>query len=259
MRTVTIGKLIHIGTSLRYLQDVTVEFNLSKEDGGVIDNIGQLLAAFDDYSMPVTTRAARPLREFRDRLLGDDSKEHLNESDCDELRSIVGSLRDTLFAEAGGLFTFITSEKRYSTEKLLSSVKSLMAPSVFDAMPYIAQIDFGEAGKCVAFERSTAAAFHVLRGTEDVLRQFYVSIVKRGRVEPLLWGPMVTHLRKRSIGSEALDQLDIIRKNFRNPTQHPDKVYDVEEAQSLFSLCTHAVEQLTQHERYVAPEAPEAD
>lgn len=216
MRTVAISRFIGIGTAMRFLQDASPTHKL-REKGGIIYNVDRLLSAFDDHSMPVSTRAAKPLREFRDKTIKDESKKRLNESDCKELTTIVYSLRGTILAESKGLFTFVTSEKRYPTERLLNEVKSLMAPKVFDAMPYIAQIDFDESGKCVAFERSTAAAFHLLRGTEDVLRQFYRSIVKRGRVEPLLWGPMVSHLRKRNVGSAALDQLDLLEKTFEIP------------------------------------------
>jgi hypothetical protein len=94
------------------------------------------------------------------------------------------------------------------------------------------------------FEEATAAAFHLMRGTEAVLRDLYVRWVKRDRIpEPRMWGLMINHLRKRNSAPPKvlLDHLDGIRTNFRNPTQHPDATYDIHEAQDLFSVCVDAV------------------
>jgi hypothetical protein len=47
---------------------------------------------------------------------------------------------------------------------------------------------------------------------------------------------MIASMRARSKPPPAalLDNLDGLRRNFRNPTQHPEKVYDIHEAQDLF-------------------------
>jgi len=157
----------------------------------------------------------------------------------------MDDLRNTLFAEAQGNVAFILTDKRIDVNKLLSAVPALMAPGVFDSLPDVARYDFMEAGKCIAFELPTAAAFHLLRGTEGMLRHFYCSLVRRGRVEPL-WGPMVESLRRRRTPPPAplLDNLDNIRRSFRNPTQHPDKIYDIQEVQDLFGLCVDAVNRM---------------
>jgi len=38
--------------------------------------------------------------------------------------------------------------------------------------------------------------------------------------------------------------LDNIRRSFRNPTQHPDKIYDIQEVQDLFGLCIDAINRM---------------
>lgn len=156
------------------------------------------------------------------------------------------TLEHTFAAEAGGRSAFVVTEKRIDVEKLLSDVSGLLIPAVFDSMPEIAKYDFTEAGKCIAFDRPTAAAFHLLRATESVLREFYCSIVKQNRVRVLLWKPMVEHLKKRrkKPPEELLNHLDHIRNSFRNPTQHPEKIYDIQEVQDLFSLCIDVVNRM---------------
>jgi hypothetical protein len=212
----------------------------------VLENINVFLDYLREFKLPVTERAAFDLQQLRDRLAKSDSGHELTSDEASELAKVMGDLRKTLFAEAKGNVAFIVTDKRIDVNKLLADMSALMAPNVFDSLPDIAQYDFIEAGKCIAFELPTAAAFHLLRGTEALLRHFYCSFVKRGRVD-ILWGPMVSHLRSRKTPSPSplLDNLDNIRRSFRNPTQHPDKTYDIEEAQDLFGLCIDVVNRMT--------------
>ena len=78
-------------------------------------------------------------------------------------------------------------------------MSSLFAPNVLNSLPPIAQFDFGEAGKCIAFERPTAAAFHILRATEGVLRFYYIRMIRHGRISTLMWGPVVADLRLHNL------------------------------------------------------------
>lgn len=244
MESKRISRYIDFGTELRYLQDIEAGWNVHGEDM-ILENINRFFAHLLEFNLPVTQRAAYELRQLRDKLAQSDSGHKLTADEGSELSRIMDNLRNTLFAEARGNVAFIITDKRIDVNKLLADMPALMAPSVFDSLPDIAQYDFIEVGKCIAFELPTAAAFHLLRGTEAVLRYFYCSIVKRGRVE-ILWGPMVEHLRTRktSLPRPLLDNLDNIRRSFRNPTQHPDKVYDIQEVQDLFGLCIDVVNRM---------------
>ncbi len=62
-----------------------------------------------------------------------------------------------------------------------------------------------------------------------------------------MWGPMIISLRKRKKSRPPdvlLNNLDNIRVSFRNPTQHPEKIYDIQEAQDLFGLCVDVVSRM---------------
>ena len=200
-----------------------------------MDNIDKVLTRLKEYELPVTQRVASKLYKFRDKLAKSGSKHRLTDDEAFNLSEIMQDVRKTLSAESKGKVAFIVTDKRIDVNKLLSDVPGLMAPGVFNSLPEIARYDFMEAGNCIAFELPTAAAFHLLRGTESVLRKLYCSIVRRGRVE-LLWYPIVASLRKRrtQLPAPLLDHLDHIRCNFRNPTQHPEKIYDIQEVQNLF-------------------------
>jgi hypothetical protein len=190
------------------------------------------------------------LEEWRLELptLEDETTRKVTRKEADEISKSALTLEAAIFAEAAGIHTFVTRDKRFEVRKLLEDVRSLMAPDVFEALPEIAKYDFGEAGRCIAFEAPTAAAFHLMRGTEDVLKWFYTSIVKRNRRQ-LMWASMVKHLGERRNGPPEilLTMLNSLRVNFRNPTQHPDKIYDVEEAQDLLVLSIDVVNRMVKY------------
>lgn len=244
MLSKSILRYINLGTRFRFLQDAKKGWR-AHGDTWILENIDAFFAYLEEFELPVTQRAADKLRAFRDELAKSDSEHRLTDEEASELSDIITDVRKTLFAEAQGNVAFIVTDKRIDVNKLLSDVPALMAPGVFDSLPDMAQYDFIEAGKCIAFELPTAAAFHLLRGTEGVLRHFYCAVVRRNRAV-LLWGPMVESLRRRRKPPTAplLDNLDNIRRSFRNPTQHPDKIYDIQEVQDLFGLCIDAVNRL---------------
>jgi hypothetical protein len=159
-------------------------------------------------------------------------------------------------SEIEGFHAFAYTEKRISIDKLLSKVGDLFAESVYTDMPEMAQYDFTEAGKCIACELPTAAAFHVLRGTECILRKCYASHITTSPNQFLDWAKIVKELSDLNddpLPKELLDHLDNIRKSFRNPTAHPEKRYDLDEAQDLFNLCVDVVNRIykTDYELYL--------
>lgn len=238
---------IALGGRLRYLEDVSAGIRLGPKDLP-LGNLRRLPEDLKGAGLPVSERAydfhlSALCVELADAV-EKDSAATLTPDQHQRLQSGMGTLWSVVHAEATGVYAFIILEKRLDTTKLLDAPDELFAPNVFESLPAIAQEDFRRAGRCVAFEEATAAAFHLMRGTEAVLRDLYLRWVKRERIpEPRMWGPMVTQMRKRRSAPPKvlLDHLDGIRVNFRNPTQHPDATYDIDEAQDLFSVCVDAV------------------
>jgi hypothetical protein len=232
---------IEVGTCLRYLQDVDEGHYLKRKDEPtyILDNIKHTLDCLDKFGLPVTKRASTELQEFYYKHRNCKFDTQITAEQASELKNIVTTLRHTFVAEAQGIFAYIVTDKRIDVDKLLDDVSALFSPRILKLMPDIAQYDFMEAGKCIAYELSTAAAFHILRGTESTLRFYYCNHIKRGRLTTLLWRPMVEHLRKckKPIPKILLDNLDNIAVNFRNPTAHPEYKYDINEVQDLFNLC----------------------
>jgi len=241
MESRPIFQYIHFGESLWYLREIKA----GRKIKDILEQIGNVFRYLEEFNLPVTLRAAYKLEILRDKFLKLDTDSDCTEQQANELFAIMKVLESTFVAESQGNIAFIVTDKRIDVNKLLYDVPSLLAPNIFNSLSDIARYDFVEAGQCIAFERPTAAAFHLLRATEDILRQLYCLLVKRKRVE-LMWGPMVTHLRQRKKPhfGPLLDHLDHIRLSFRNPTQHPEKIYDIQEVQDLFGLCVDVVNRM---------------
>jgi hypothetical protein len=240
-----ITEYIWLGLQWRYLQDAEASFKIHG-DSYILANIRAVFRKLQDFGLPVTVRAAKELKELEDKFEKMEVTATLTTEQAKSLNKVMSDLQMTLLAETNGIVAYIVTEKRMDINKLLSNAAGLFAPNVFDSIPEVPRSDFDEAGKCIAFGRPTAGAFHILRGTEGVLRWYYCSIVRRDRLSPLLWGPMTNHLRKRRTppSAELLNNLDNIRLSFRNPTQHPEKTYDIQEVQDLFSLCIDVVNRM---------------
>ena len=245
MKSETINAYIWFGLHWRYVQDSDAGLPVHGR-GQMLFNIDAVLDGLSKFGLIVTSRAAFELRMIRAELAETAQDTRLSEDQAKRLREIMAILQRTMDAEGAGLIAYTVTEKRLDVRKLLSAPHELFAPDVFALLPDVARFDFKEAGLCIAFERSTAAAFHLLRGTEDVLRMFYCGIVKRKRVDPLMWGSMTQSLKQRRSPppAEILQNLDNVRQSFRNPTQHPEKIYDLHEAQDLFALCVDLVNRM---------------
>jgi len=229
------------GAQVRYLVDARAGLPI-KGENYVISNIDRFLNNLSILELVVTNRAATDLKTYK-RELTDSPNDNLDKDEAKKLSEIMLNLRLTLDAEIQGIHAYTTTPKRLNLEKLLSDVGTLFAPDVFDSFPDIARYDFVEAGKCTAFELSTAAAFHILRATEANLRFYYKSMIRQKRISSEMWGPIIKDLRVRTKTKKFTtlnNHLDNIRLSFRNPTQHPEAIYDIHEVQDLFSVCIDA-------------------
>ena len=237
MKQESIYKYYFLGTCLRYLQDITPGCPIHDNDGEwyLLTNLTRFLKDLELLELRITITAARKLPDFIEKLSKLPKETRLTVEDAINLSNIMDAVRGTLDAELLEHYAFVTSPKRHDFRALIEDPSTLFAPSVYAGLPDLARYDISEAGKCIAFERPTAAAFHLLRATENILREFYKSLVKQRRV-PLMWGPMVKDLQKRRAAKNheiLLNHLDNLRESFRNPTQHPDMKYNIHEVQTF--------------------------
>jgi len=242
---------VFFGTAFRYLSDLQPNPDFRSE-GGPLSNIHFVLDFLENNNMQVSRNAAQNLYAVFEELEGrEDDDVSLDEAFCGNLRRILQEIRMTVLAEAQEVRAFFPNEKRYNTEFLFSDIGQIVGKDTYDALPENARRDLDEAGKCILLERSTAAAFHLMRGAERTLKHLYFCVIKRGRHDNLTWGSMTNHLDQRGALNEALKgTLDNFRRGFRNPTAHPDKFYSVDEAQDLMGTTSQLLALIASHPRY---------
>ena len=254
MRKIPLGMLVYLGGSTRFLFNVKAGFKIHGRKH-IVKNIDSVLSILRDLEFKVSLAATRELQVLRNELMRCPEDAVISPEDSGRLQDIMGNLEFTLKAEASTMDAYVLSERRFEAVRLVDEPESLFAPETFGKLPRIAQLDIQEAGKCIGFGLPTAGAFHLLRATEDSLRSYYRTFVKRGNIQKSTRGKLVVELRakkrKPKPSETLLNHLDHIRENFRNPTDHPDMVYDMDGVQDLLALVIDVLNR-------VAKELPEA-
>lgn len=236
---------IVIGLLVRYLRTAGGELSSS-----IIKSISSLLQSLEKMQFRVTlkaTEATDDLINFQQELVGLSKPVQLSLSQKSTLARIMNTLEKVIYAEAQTKELFITTEKRYSIDFLLNQPDKILGTNVYNIIPEISRYDFQEGFRCIAFGLPTAAAFHMLRGTESVLKAFYLKHIKRCREPKPMWANMVQALRKkktRGTSKVLLDSLEMIRESYRNPTAHPEIIYDIEQVQDLLGVCIDVVNKM---------------
>lgn len=137
--------------------------------------------------------------------------------------------------------TFIEPEPKY---RGYYEQGALFGGEVFNSFPS-ANDDIYEAGMCLALERGTACVMHLMRVLENGLGALAAAV---GVANQNDWGAYLRKIggeldaRAKVAGARSLDEqfyaeaaanFDRLRRAFRNPTMHPDRVYSQERAEEI--------------------------
>lgn len=233
---------IQIGLALRLLINVsknnTIEY--------VTESIQTLIDCLTSCGFEVALSSMNSVA-YNDMMTSMDCKDdkiRLNDDQILQIHQEFTSLEKIVFAEALTKKIFILPCRRFNTEFLLNDPAKLFKSGIYEKLDDIAQNDISSACKCLLFGEATAAAFHILRATESVLKSYYYHHKKTKRLEKPMWASMVKELRmkKKSRPCETLlTALDLIRDAYRNPTQHPQMIYEIDNTQDLFGVCFDAI------------------
>ncbi|MCD4683719.1 MAG: hypothetical protein K8R86_10590 [Bacteroidales bacterium] len=213
-----------------------------------LDSIDGYLEKINELELQVTSQIVWELEEIADELREKKQEETLSIELADKIKKITNDADQTLDAELQLKKVLTVTPKRFNLEMLLNSPSKLLAKNSWGKMPIIAQADFKSGTRCIAMNLSTAGAFHLMRCVEEMVKQLYFCFVKQKRMKKPMWGTMVDKLKTKKRprpNLELLDQLDMLRKNFRNPTQHPEKFYSTDEAQDLLNSTIVAINMIT--------------
>ena len=133
-------------------------------------------------------------------------------------------------------------KRAYNIEALVAEGDRLFSADVRAEFNEEEKYNIKEAGKCLAFEVPTAAAFHIFRCAESVLRRYYELVVgKLPKPKMRNWGAYIKHLKECGADRRVIVILEQIKDLHRNPVIHPETRMTNEESLSLIGIIDSAL------------------
>jgi len=162
-----------------------------------------------------------------------------------QIREAAKEFETVLRNECNLMDTYFVSKKgTYSTVDLVEHAHHHVPEPTRSKLPQLTRQDFDQAGKCIAFDVPTAAAFHLLRGTEAVVREYYELLVpgaKKASSKMRNWGAYIRLLTNHGAPATVTSLLAHLKDVYRNPVFHPEESYSDERVQVLFGVCISAI------------------
>ena len=237
---------IKIGLAIRFLRHI----DPTDQVGSVLEVEEDLRAHLERANFAVSTaaRTASCYEEVMVALRAMDRTAKVG-SLASSISEEFTRIEATVFAEATTKKIYSLPARRFNTEFLLLHPEKLLKDGAFGKLDEIARIDFASACRCILFGEATAAAFHTLRATESVLKTYYCHHRRQNRLQKPMWAGMVDQLKAKSRNkppAPLLASLDLIRTAYRNPTNHPEAIYQIDSAQDLFGVCLDVIGKMTE-------------
>lgn len=157
------------------------------------------------------------------------------------IKTRLSELETVMSAELQKHQTYLVSQiGGYSMPLLVTKAEVNILEDALAVIGEQAKKDFREAGRCLAFEVPTAAGFHAMRATENVLRQYCAALTGKS-TDRIDWATCTQELTKAQANPKVVQVLDQIRNLHRNPLMHPQDFLTMKEAISLFDIAKSAI------------------
>jgi hypothetical protein len=212
-------------------------------------SIDYLMYLSNTGAFPLSIRSSKPglseLSQIVDGLLnlGDADYSIAFESRKYEVWIKTSEVKTILNAELGVQPTYLVFPKRaYDTEVFISDGTKLFSDDCRAEFTDDEKYDITEAAKCLAFEVPTAAAFHIVRAVESVIRRYYhVAIGTLPKSKSRNWSVYIKRLKENGVDLRITSVLEEIRELYRNPIIHPEIKMSMDESLSLLGIAETAI------------------
>lgn len=232
-----------LGAALRPLAAASVSDTPSTpslNDVSIAKNFLEVLA--HPASMPLSLRASQEARDSLLSALNQILQSPDPEQALSEHRPMLSYLASQVVALLIGELSvqnvyYVLPKRAYDINILIEDATKLFSPDIASCLTEIERYDIREAGRSLAFELPTAAAFHLFRVTESVLRRYYRFVTHSVPKQKMRnWGAYIKTLRKCGGDEKILSALEQIKDLHRNPIMHPESQISVEESFSLVGI-----------------------
>ena len=128
----------------------------------------------------------------------------------------------------------------YDTKTLIENGENLIPEELRYLLPEIVQYDIKAGARCIAFDLPTAAAFHIGRAFEGVVRLYFETCIDTLPKRKHLGSLVNSMVEKNKTGllphPNELTRIQQITQEFRNPVSHPDLVVSIPMAQMMLGV-----------------------
>lgn len=236
--------LIYIGLNIRHLQNITSDISCNR----VIKLLKNLREHLEGAELKTSISGYDNfIGSLIENLEKKNEEEQIGKAMQVEISEKIMTIEKIVFSESSITEFYVIPERRYNKDYLLTKPMNLLKQGVFAKLPEMAIFDFTSSCKCLLYGEGTASAFHILRATEETLKHYYYKYKRTQRLAKPMWGPMTSQLRSKpgkKPSDNILNALDLVRVSYRNPTQHPEVRYSIEEAQDLFGVCIDLINKM---------------
>ncbi len=253
MKQINTNALYDLGKYLQQLRTIPGDANqLQPEHMGIVYFAQFWLKSFLDAKeipLDLSEGAANSLLSAIANITDKKSKNQaIEDYEISTIWHWLGQFETVMAAVLQEQLTYIVSQvSGYSMQLLVKKAEVNLQQDTTGAIPDHAKKDFREAGRCLAFELSTAAGIHLMRATESVLRKYYKLVTgKDADANNLDWGTCTKELEQSQANQKVVHILDQIRDLHRNPLMHPEDFLDMKQALGLFDISKSAINALAE-------------
>ncbi|MDY3522014.1 hypothetical protein PG614_10305, partial [Riemerella anatipestifer] len=259
-------------------QQLTPKIKMEKTSIYKFYRLGQLLNEFATDEQPTNIELYNRITNFLDFVdelnlkvtksaitLGDLNKYHkklaseikikprdmVNLDLANKVSNEIKKLLTTFEAEIIHKNSFVINEKKYKLEYLIDNQAKLFNDTgVLLEAPFEVQFHVIESANCIAFDRYTASAFHILLATEGYVKFFNDNFYESDSddEDTYTFYDLIKEtqeiLKEFKYDSELISFLHIIRKYYRNQSQHSNRKFTETEATDLFTICIKVMNEL---------------
>lgn len=263
--------LYHLAQVLRPIEtiDENVENQLKSIAYPLWRAHNQLTVVLRSYPFKVCRKQAQELQQRIEDIVPGNNPFTLPEDSANlavdwikiyHLKDTLKTFETVFLEELATLDIYVVAQKgAYSIKDLIECAEIMLPSAVLDALPDNAKKDWNEAGRCIAFETPTAAAFHLFRAVESVLDQYHLACVGREPTEKESWGACLNNIKgTKNAEQKVVDLLEVVKDNYRNPVAHPEIFVTKDEVLGLIGIAQSAISAMVEDIKTVKAKASAA-
>ena len=207
---------------------------------GICADLDELEVVTHDLDLDATNHFVTYCKELFGRgRIDEDGGLIISKNNAERVERCLDSIRINFLVQMQNKLVFVmdSAHAQFVTSDIAS-----FGTAVDDAFP-LATEEITEAAKCLAFQRYTAAVFHLMRAMELAVQRLAEALGKP-MPDSKSWGIILAEIHReiekmpkgaaRNHWSECHSLLYHVKQTWRNDTMHPKTTYTEEQAEAVF-------------------------